>query len=57
MSHRLGLSSYGSGGWCTIIGVHPITKVKDYSVVSFGYDVWIYLKFVKKRSYQPSALS
>ena len=46
MSHRLGFSPYGSGGWCTIISVHPITKVKDYFAVSFGYDMWIYLTFI-----------
>ena len=46
ISRRLGSSPYDSGGWCTIISIDPITNIKHYFVVSFGYDMWIYLTFI-----------
>lgn len=46
LTHRLGFSPYGSGGWCTLIVVDPFTQHKDYFVTSFGYDMWIYLTVV-----------
>ena len=46
VTHKLGPSPYGSGGWCAIVDVDPITGVRNNFTVSFGYDMWIYLTFI-----------
>ena len=35
-TNRLGATPYGSVGWCSIIGVNPITHSKDYIAVILG---------------------
>ena len=46
LTHKLGPSPYGSGGWCSLINVDPSTGTKEYFSITFGYDMWIYLTFV-----------
>ncbi len=46
LTERLGPTPFGSGGWCSIVNVHPLDGQKDYFLVSFGYDMWIYLTFI-----------
>ena len=46
LTGRLGVTPYGSGGWCSIIDVDPMSGKKHYLSVSLGYDMWIYLTFI-----------
>ena len=46
LTGRLGPTLYGSGGWCSLVNVDPLSGQKDFFLVSFGYDMWIYITFI-----------
>lgn len=46
LTGKLGPTPFGSGGWCSMINIDPLTGRKNYFSDSFGYDMWIYLTFI-----------
>ena len=46
LTGKLGPTPFGSGGWCSMINIDPLTGQKNYFIDSFGYDMWIYLTFI-----------
>lgn len=46
LTHKLGPTPYGSGGWCSVINVDPSSGQRMYFSISFGYDLWIYATFI-----------
>ena len=45
LTHKFGYAPYNSAGWCSLIGIDPITGKRNTFVTVVGYDLWIVLAF------------